>query len=139
MVQQFKRRASFQRERILTLLEGGGHWSAEEIYEYLKPEIPTLSLATVYRNLKVLEEEGKVRQVALEGRDHRLWEATKHPPHVHFVCVVCGRIEDVPVRVEQLEAALPPVPGRVQEFRGTLYGICRSCLEREHAGSGSSP
>ncbi len=136
MTQRLKRRASYQRERILTLLEGGGHWSAEEIYEYLKPEIPTLSLATVYRNLKVLEEEGRVRQVALEDRDHRLWEATKHPPHVHFVCTVCGKIVDVPVTLRLFEEALPQVPGKIQELRGTLYGICHECLEKGYAESG---
>ena len=59
-----QRRYSHQREQIYNyLLHTCEHPSAETIYASLKPQIPDLSLGTVYRNLKLLEELGKVRRV----------------------------------------------------------------------------
>ncbi len=131
-------RRSFQREQIYQLLAQGGHWSAEKIYELLKKEIPTLSLATVYRNLHALQEEGRAREIALDGWDRKLWEAAR-TPHLHFVCRVCHRVEDLDVNLSALEGLLVHVPGKVEHIRGFVYGICNDCLKQHPSATGSNP
>ncbi len=125
-------RQSFQRLKILEILERGGHWSAEDLYQQLKAEIPTLSLATVYRNLHRLEKEGKAREVAVDGWPFKLWEAARSP-HFHFVCRKCRKVWDLDLRLDTVEELVPHVPGEVENLRGFLYGVCHACKQEEHA------
>ena len=87
-------RHSHQRDRIYQcMLETREHPSAEMIYTNLKDEMPGLSLGTVYRNLKLLEELGKVRRVTShQGIDR--YDAICED-HVHFICQRCGRVQDI--------------------------------------------
>ena len=72
------------------------HPSAEWIYTMLKPEFPDLSLGTVYRNLKLLEENGAIRAVTvISGSEH--YDAIM-TPHPHFICNLCGKIQDLPAK-----------------------------------------
>ncbi len=116
----------------------GGHWSAEQIYEILKREIPTLSLATVYRNLHALQEEGRAREVALDGWDHKLWEAAR-TPHLHFVCRVCHKVVDLDVDLRILESLIQDVPGKPEHIRGYVYGICSDCLSKNPVHNADDP
>ena len=64
---------NYSRQRQLiwdAVTQGGGHPTAEELYQRLKPDNPALSLATVYRNLRQLEACGRLRRVAVpDGSD----------------------------------------------------------------------
>ena len=88
------RRQSKKRDAIReTLLASYDHPSAEEIYRRLKPDIPDLSLGTVYRNLALFREEGKAMSVATVAGQER-FDGRTHP-HAHFICEKCGRVDDV--------------------------------------------
>ena len=57
-------RFSQQRERIYqTVLESRAHPTAEMVYQQLKPEMPRLSLGTVYRNLQQMAREGRLTEL----------------------------------------------------------------------------
>lgn len=61
------RRFSHQREQIyLAIRESRAHPTAEMVYEQLKPQMPKLSLGTVYRNLRQMAREGRLLE--LDGR-----------------------------------------------------------------------
>ena len=94
MKMERKLRHSHQRDRIFQCVqETKEHPSAEMVYTSLKDEMPGLSLGTVYRNLKLLEELGKVRRVtSYQGVDR--YDAICED-HVHFICQGCGCIEDI--------------------------------------------
>jgi len=80
-----KLRHSHQRERIYEYLTRScEHPSAEMVYNDLRPEIPGLSLGTVYRNLKLLEELGKIRRVTSHQGTER-YDAICGD-HAHFLC-----------------------------------------------------
>ena len=64
------------------------HVTAETVFDRLKPEIPELSLSTVYRNLKTLADEGKVSVSDLGNG--LVFEAVESTPHHHLVCLSCG-------------------------------------------------
>lgn len=89
-----KLRHSKQRDRIYEYLcTSKEHPSAEMVYNDLRPEIPGLSLGTVYRNLKLLEELGQVRRVTTYQGTER-YDACCGD-HAHFLCQRCGLLHDL--------------------------------------------
>ncbi|MDO4548778.1 MAG: transcriptional repressor [Clostridia bacterium] len=127
-----KLRHSRQRERIYDYLKAArDHPSAENIYEALRAEIPGLSLGTVYRNLRLLEETGRIRRVITpqnaERYDARCYE------HAHFVCDLCGRVRDMdaPDYASLKESCAGD--DRVMWVNVTFGGQCRDCLREQKA------
>lgn len=94
---------SKNRQAILDCLRGTTvHPTAEWIYEQLRPDFPTLSLATVYRNLCQLKEAGTIASMGVvAGQEH--FEGNLIP-HAHVFCCRCGRIDDLPLSPESLSA-----------------------------------
>ena len=123
-----KLRHSHQRERIYEyLLASHEHPSAEMVYNDLRPEIPGLSLGTVYRNLKLLEELGKVRRVAsFQGTER--YDACCGD-HAHFLCERCGLLQDLgAARADALRDAITLDEGfTVTKLDVTVTGRCPNC------------
>ena len=125
-----KLRYSRQREQIYEYLASRhDHPAAEQIYGDLRPEIPGLSLGTVYRNLKLLEELGKIRRVvSVQGTER--YDALCSD-HAHFLCRKCGalldleRIDDAAVRA----AITLPEGCSLLKLDITATGICPNCAE----------
>ena len=64
-------RRSMQREAVYAnLCSRTDHPTAEEVYASLKPKMPSISLATVYRNLHTLTEQGKIQTISIDKSDH---------------------------------------------------------------------
>jgi Fe2+ or Zn2+ uptake regulation protein len=88
-------RATGQRLAILRALrEDRTHPSAEELFDKLKSRYATLSLSTVYKSLQTLAERGVVQTI--DGGTGRQRFEGQPKPHHHAVCVVCGRVIDIP-------------------------------------------
>lgn len=125
-----KLRHSRQRDRIYEYLAASKeHPSAEMVYNDLRPEIPGLSLGTVYRNLKLLEELGKVRRVtSFQGAER--YDACCGD-HVHFLCGCCGRLQDVELAdTETIRSAIQLGDGfQLAKLDLTITGICPNCAE----------
>lgn len=124
-----KLRHSHQRERIYEYLcSTTEHPSADMVYEALKDEIPKLSLGTVYRNLKLLEDTGKLHRVTtlqnVERYDARVDD------HAHFVCSCCGRVRDL--RPLDMTAARRDfsLPAAVDWMSVTFGGLCDGCARQ---------
>lgn len=104
------------------------HPSAEWIYTRLKPDYPDLSLGTVYRNLKLLEENGTIRSVAvISGSEH--YDAVMSP-HPHFICRMCGKIYDLPAKLlftEQEDIRHIRGVGLIERTSLIYYGCCEKC------------
>lgn len=125
-----KLRHSRQRERIHAyLMTCAAHPSAEMVYNDLRPEIPGLSLATVYRNLKLLEELGLVRRViSYQGTER--YDACCGD-HAHFLCEKCGLLRDLDsANAEALRSAITLDAGfRMRKLDLTVTGLCPNCAE----------
>lgn len=121
------RRNTKQRQMILEVIQGEGkHMHAEDVYKAL-PEDANVGLATVYRNLNLLCEEGVIRKIA---GDHFSFYDGNPKPHDHFYCVCCGSIMDVERNDESLQiSSLPGVS--VLSHTVTYEGICQNCLKEE--------
>ena len=121
-------RHSPQRDRIYEyLIQSVDHPSAEMIYSALRTQIPNLSMGTVYRNLRLLEELGKVRRVtSFQGTER--YDAICSD-HVHFLCGCCGLLRDVEnTHTEEIRAALPLGEGyQISKLDLTITGTCPDC------------
>ena len=124
-----KLRYSRQRERIYEYLKSTPeHPSAEMIYEALRPEMPNLSLGTVYRNLKLLEEMGRIQRVTSSQNVER-YDA-RCSDHAHFICEACGSICDLEVVDRNAIERACNISGTpsVHSLHVTFTGLCEACL-----------
>ncbi len=119
-----------KRNAIMDYLMGTtAHPSAETIYSDLKQEIPDLSMGTVYRNLHLFKEQGKIISVANVNGVERFDANTK--PHVHFICESCEEVLDI----HELKTPRS-ICQEVQETTGgqvcgchiCFTGTCQHCL-----------
>jgi Fur family peroxide stress response transcriptional regulator len=121
-------RYSRQRERIYQyLIQSEEHPTAEMIYTDLRAEMPELSLGTVYRNLKLLEELGKIRRVtAISGNER--YDAICGD-HAHFLCQECGALRDLKqVDAEKVIQTIPLGEGyRFTKLDIMITGRCPHC------------
>ncbi len=123
------KRITPQREAICRLLaETDEHPTARRIYETLKPQFPSMSLATVYNTLEVLVSVGAVNRLGSAGDDSVHYDADTSP-HINLACIICHRIIDLPsehIRALQAEVAQAS-QYRILGGRVLYYGICPEC------------
>ncbi len=123
------RKSSRKRDAILAYLQSEkSHPTAESIFERLKPEIPDLSLGTVYRNLKIFLEDGMAKSVGpVKGEERYDGDLS---PHAHFVCSCCGKVLDIPCAAlpeSLVEDALSASEGSVEDWSLRFTGVCGKC------------
>jgi Fur family peroxide stress response transcriptional regulator len=134
-MQEFRKRCAeaglaFTHQRQLiyrALAESEVHPTTEAVYERVRAEIPSISLATVYKNIKTFLSVGLLREVTLLHDSQRLDANLEN--HHHFICMQCKMILDLddrdlsPVR---LKRKLPP-GSRVQRYEVEVLGLCARC------------
>lgn len=119
---------SKQREALLELLhQTKTHPTADWIYHELRKTFPSISLATVYRNLKQLAQSGDI--IRLEtglGSEH--YDACTEN-HYHFICSHCGRISDLKLEpFSSMNKLAEESSGcRIEKHSLVFYGVCAEC------------
>jgi Fur family ferric uptake transcriptional regulator len=108
----------------------GRHLSAEEAHQKLRDRGEQVSLATVYRTLRLLSSMGLLRELEL-AEGGRRFELAGHDQrlHHHLVCVRCGRIEEFesPAVLEAAEAAADRHGFRLLEGVLNVRALCPAC------------
>jgi Fur family transcriptional regulator, ferric uptake regulator len=121
-------RSTRQRTAIRAVIDAAGRpLSPQEVLEAAQVEVPALSLATVYRNIKALLDAGEISAVSLPGDSPR-YESARHEHHHHFQCTNCLRVFDVHQCPGDF-ARLAPAGFTVERHELTLYGRCSECPE----------
>lgn len=123
-------RRTMQKEVIFKALRSlRNHPTADGVYDYIHPDYPNISRATVYRVLNQLAANGQINKVSVfNGADCFDHNVT---PHSHGRCTRCQRIFDVPYQKPPVETFMA---WDSEEFSITDYslqfdGLCRSCRE----------
>jgi len=116
-----------QRVAILKSFEGRtDHPSAEQIFMELKPQYPTLSIATVYSTTQLLADSAILRILSID--DKKVYFDPNTSPHGHFMCRSCKKIIDVPIDF----TAISRISGHggIAAIENTdifMYGVCSDC------------
>jgi Fur family peroxide stress response transcriptional regulator len=129
-VPRFKRTP--QRLAILEYLEGNtSHPSAEDVFRAVSKKYQSMSFATVYNTLHALTKAGTLRELTIDPERKRYDPNTSL--HHHLICVLCGRIIDVP---EGLTVDLPPDMAQDFVLLGShveFYCHCSVCRKKGNA------
>jgi Fur family ferric uptake transcriptional regulator len=120
-----------QREIVLyTLYNNTQHFTSEDLYMLIKEEYPELSIgiATVYRTLSLLEENGIVSSISL-GVQGKKYEIANKPHHDHIICESCNKIVEFEnEEIETLQHTIAKENGfKLTNHLMQLYGICEEC------------
>lgn len=123
-------RSTRQRDVISRVLhDAEGPLAVTEVLQRAHSDLPGLGIATVYRTLKLLHEQGRIHPVTLDGETR--YEPSGKGHHHHFSCTGCGRV----FTLHSCPVALPSgtvYPGGfiVEAHEVTLYGRCPGCAAR---------
>ena len=105
--------------------EAGRPLAPQEVLEVAAPLSPGLGLATVYRNVKALVEQGWLAMVELPGEPPR-YEVAGKGHHHHFHCRGCGRVYEIEGCPKEL-GRLTPEGFSLETHEVVLYGRCAGC------------
>lgn len=127
-----ERRNTIQKALILrAVCDLKRHLTADEVYEFVKRDHPSIGKGTVYRNLAILTEEGAIRKVEVPDGSNRFDFTLKN--HYHVRCVKCGEVFDVDMD------EIPDLQKKIHDTHGMEFltydiffkGICPECRAQE--------
>lgn len=126
---------SYHRVRVFEyLMATTAHPTAEDVFEELVKEIPTLSRTTVHNTLNLLVDAGLAHLVTIEAHQKRFDGTTAR--HGHFQCRQCGKVYDFLAPTNGKDP--PELEGFLIEDRELYFrGVCRDCQERETKKGGT--
>lgn len=120
-------RNTTQREAVLKTVRLLDHPTADEVYDEVSKHHETISRGTVYRNLAVLSDEGRLRKIGeASGAARYDWNMVNH---YHVQCRCCGKIFDVSLPyLDRLEEQIPDAKEFIIEGHEIVFtGICPEC------------
>ena len=112
--------------RILARSEG--HPSVERIYEQLQRDFPTMSLATVYRNVMLIKSMGQVLELGFADGSNR-YDGNRPYAHPHVICVRCRKIIDPDLdSLKEMAGEVARETGfEILTHRLDFFGVCGEC------------
>ena len=121
-----------QRITILKVLVSSlEHPTVERIYEQVKSDFPTTSLATVYKTVTLLKELHEVLELGFPEGSNR-YDGNKPYPHPHVICIKCKKIVDPDLSgLADMTSELKKETGfKIINHRLDFFGICPSCQKK---------
>ena len=133
ILQTINIRLSHQRLKLLEyLVQNKTHPSADEIYLDLQKELPSLSKATVYNTLHLLQEAGLVNALSIEDSESRYEIITES--HGHFKCTSCKKLFDFRLNMQEIEST-DLADFMIEERDVYFRGLCPDCLKADQEES----
>ena len=131
-------RYSKQRELILNVLkERKDHPTAEMLYNDIIKIMPTIGIATVYRNLAALYESGQILKIETKQGESDRFDGNLMP-HLHFQCLECNEIQDIFLDEcdneklnEKHKELANIINAKVTSSKILLKGKCEKCKNKE--------
>jgi Fur family peroxide stress response transcriptional regulator len=122
-----------QRLAVLKVLAvSEGHPSVERIYEIVRADFPTTSIATIYKTVNLLKELKEVLELGFADGSNR-YDGSKPYPHPHVICTECKKIIDPNLDgLEDLTREVIRETGfQIMNHRVDFFGTCRDCQPRK--------
>lgn len=111
------------------LREAGDFMSAQQLHRVLEADGVSIGLATVYRQLNAMAQDGQADTLRLDGQQlFRLCGEVGH--HHHLVCRRCGRTVDIePPSEEWLRSVANQHGFTVETHTLEMFGVCAQCRQ----------
>ena len=119
-----------QRLAIVRVLAGSeGHPSVENIHGKIAKDFPTMSLATVYRNIVLIKSLGEVLELGFPDGSNR-YDGHKPYPHPHVICIKCKKIVDPDLdSLDEMKKEVElETDFTILNHRLDFFGICSNCM-----------
>lgn len=97
-------------------------FAAEDLHENVKLVDGNIGLATIYRFLKKLRQDGKIFSYTCDGK---LVYSIDNKSHCHFVCEETNKV--IHIDVDSLDFLKDKIPGSITNFQIEIRGICNKC------------
>jgi Fur family peroxide stress response transcriptional regulator len=123
-----------QRLAVLRVLAASeGHPSVERVYETVRRDFPTTSIATIYKTVHLLKQINEVLEIALPDGSNR-YDGNKPFPHPHLICIRCQKIIDPNLgTLKDMTAEVADQTGfDILNYRLDFFGICDDCQREEN-------
>jgi Fur family peroxide stress response transcriptional regulator len=106
------------------------HPSVDQIYELIKTDFPTTSLATIYKTLSLLKDMGEVLELNFASAGSR-YDGNKPYPHPHVMCTRCGQILDSQSKaLAEISLEMAKKTGyQITHHQLNFFGLCPKCQE----------
>jgi Fur family peroxide stress response transcriptional regulator len=118
-----------QRLAVLKVLAASdGHPSVEQIYDTVRTQFPTTSIATIYKTVALLRQEHEVLEISFPDGSNR-YDGNKPYPHPHLICTRCRKIVDPDLSsLEDMAKEVTQETGfQIHTHRVDFFGLCREC------------
>ncbi len=123
-------KATPQRLAILKEIAKMGHVDLETMHKNLSKNFPSMSLATIYKNLHTLKDVGVIKELNIDNTKNK-YEIAAQEKHHHLVCKMCGEVTDVFLDTNQISQQLRDVENfDVDYCEVYCYGVCSKCKEK---------
>jgi Fur family transcriptional regulator, peroxide stress response regulator len=122
-----------QRVAVIKVLAASeGHPTVEAIYEKVRIQFPTTSLATIYKTVSLLREINEVLELGFADGSNR-YDGNKPYPHPHVICIQCKKIIDPDLSsLKDLTKEVAEETGfQILTHRVDFFGICADCKREE--------
>lgn len=122
-------KATPQRLAIIQLMHTAGHISIEELYQAIREEFTSISLATLYKNVNTMLDVSLIREVKIAGQKTK-YEIEKES-HAHIMCKSCGELKDIPFDPTLLLQKSVDMGHYITEDVSIIIsGICPECQKK---------
>lgn len=121
-----------QRFAVLKVLASSeGHPTVDEIYQEVKAQFSTTSLATVYKTITLLKELGEVLELGFADGSNR-YDGNNPSAHPHAICVKCKKIMDPEsMNIDDLSEEMSRKTGyEIFNHRLDFFGLCPECQQK---------
>ncbi|MCU0599885.1 MAG: transcriptional repressor [Desulfobacterales bacterium] len=116
---------------VKILAHSQGHPNVEQIYEQIKSDFPTMSLATVYRNVMLLKSLGEILELGFPDGSNR-YDGNKPYPHPHVICIKCKKVIDPDLdSLKDMTSEIAAETGfKIVTHRLDFFGFCQDCMNQ---------
>lgn len=126
LLKEYELKVTPQRVAIVEELYANGHMNIDELYKKLLDRFPSVSLATIYKNVNSMVEKVFLSEVKIPNTKS-VYELVK-TEHAHLVCSSCGKIEDLMLDSSDiLEQVTKISKFKVDSTNIVLAGTCINC------------
>ncbi len=121
---------TFQRIAIYNFLdENRIHPTVDQIFEYMRDHIPTISKTTIYNTLSLFLEKKLIIAITISGAETNYDINTIN--HYHFYCLECGDVFDIDIEDPFASKKIEFIDGHlIQEVHGYFKGVCKKCNDK---------